>query len=81
LPGYEFQSWYGVLAPRATPVDRVAALNGFFRNALRAPGMDERFAQAGAEVISGTPDEFARFLRAELVKWAGVVRASRLKAE
>ncbi len=81
VPGYEFTSWYGVLAPSATPADRVIALNGHLRNALRAPDMAERFAKEGADIIAGYPEEFARHLRTELVKWAKVVKESGLKAE
>lgn len=81
LPGYEFTSWYGVLAPRGIPVERVVALNGHFHNALRAPEMAERFAREGADIIASTPEEFARHLRAELAKWARVVREGGLKFE
>jgi tripartite-type tricarboxylate transporter receptor subunit TctC len=81
LPGYEFTSWYGVLAPRATPPDRIVALNGHFRNALHAPDMAERFANEGVEIVASTPEEFGKHLRAELAKWAAVVKDSGLKAE
>ena len=81
LPGYEFSSWYGVLAPRGVPGSRVAALNGHLRNALRSPDMEERFARAGAEIVASTPEEFGRHLRAELAKWAKVVKEAGLKAE
>lgn len=81
LPGYEFTSWYGVLAPRATPHDRVVALNGLFRNALLAPDTAGRFTRIGADVIGGTPEGFGRHLRAELSKWARVVKESGLRAD
>jgi tripartite-type tricarboxylate transporter receptor subunit TctC len=81
LPDYEFTSWYGVLAPRATAPEKVVALNGHIRNALRGPEMAERFAWAGAEIIASTPEEFDKRLRAELAKWAKVVKAAGLKAE
>ena len=81
LPGYEFTSWYGVLAPRGTPVVRVVALNGHFRNALRAPEMAGRFSREGASIITGTPEDFAQHLRVELAKWAKVVKESGLRAE
>ncbi len=81
LPGYEFTSWYGVLAPQGTPVERVVALNGHFRNALRSPEMAERFSREGANIIASTPEEFAKHLRVELAKWARVVREGGLKSE
>jgi len=81
LPGYEFTSWYGVLAPRGTATERVVALNGHFRNALRAPEMAERFAREGADIIASTPEEFGKHLGVELAKWARVVKEAGLKAE
>jgi tripartite-type tricarboxylate transporter receptor subunit TctC len=81
LPGYEFTSWYGVLVPRATAQEKIVALNGHFRNALRAPEMAERFAWVGAEIISSTPEEFGKFLRVELAKWAKVVKEGGIKAD
>ncbi len=81
LPGYEFTSWYGVLAPRATTQEKVVALNGHFRNALRGPEMAERFAWVGAEIIASTPEEFGKYLRVELARWAKVVKEAGLRAE
>ena len=81
LPGYEFTSWYGVLVPRATAQEKVVALNGHFRNALRAPEMTERFARVGADIIASAPEEFGKHLRVELAKWAKVVKEAGLKAE
>lgn len=81
LRGYQFTSWYGVLAPRATPAVRVIALNGHFRNALHTPEVVARFARMGAEIIASSPDDFARYLRADLVKWAELVKKAGLKVE
>ncbi len=81
LPGYEFTSWYGVLAPRATPEVRVVALNGYLRNALHTPEVSERFDRMGADIIASSPDEFGRYLRADLAKWAAVARKTGLRVE
>jgi tripartite-type tricarboxylate transporter receptor subunit TctC len=81
LPGYEFTSWYGVLAPRATPQVRVVALNGYLRNALHAPEVAARLHAMGAEIIASSPEEFARHLRADLDKWAKAIKKAGLKAE
>jgi len=81
LPGFEFASWYGVLAPRAVSADRVAALNGHFRNTMRAPDISERFSKSGIDIIGSTSEEFGRFLRVELAKWARVVKEAGLKAD
>lgn len=81
LPGYEFTSWYGLLAPRGTPPELVAALNGHFRNTLHGPEMSERFGRVGADIIASSPEAFGGHLRAELAKWARVVKEAGLKAE
>jgi tripartite-type tricarboxylate transporter receptor subunit TctC len=81
LPGYEFTSWYGVLAPRGTPAERVVALNGHIRNALRTPEMAGRLSGEGAEIVADTPDEFGKFLRVELAKWARVLKEADVRPE
>lgn len=81
LPGFEFTSWYGVLAPRATPHDRVVALNGHFRNSLLAPDTAERLARMGFDIIASTPEEFGKHLRVELARWAKVVKQGDLKVQ
>jgi tripartite-type tricarboxylate transporter receptor subunit TctC len=81
LPGYEFASWFGVLAPRATPAERVVALNGDIRNAMRTPEMADQLLREGVEVVAGTSGEFSKFLSAELAKWARVAREAGFKGE
>jgi tripartite-type tricarboxylate transporter receptor subunit TctC len=80
VPGYEFTSWYGVLAPAATPELRVIALNGHLRNALLAPDVAERLAKNGAEIVASSPQEFGRRLRAELAKWKQIVKEAGIQA-
>ena len=79
--GYEFASWWGIVAPAATPGEVVAALNGYIVKAMRSPDLDARLSAQGAEVIASSPQEFGKHLRAELAKYARVVRENRLKVE
>jgi tripartite-type tricarboxylate transporter receptor subunit TctC len=81
LPGYEAVQWYGLLAPAGTPRDIVARLHKEAVAVLRAPENRERIAEAYVDVIAGTPEEFAAFIKAETVKWAGVAKAVGLKPE
>jgi tripartite-type tricarboxylate transporter receptor subunit TctC len=81
LPGYRAITWNGILAPAATPRDVINKLNGAIVQVLRIPEMKERFAAIGTEPIWNTPDEFAAFLRAEAVKWAGVIKSAGIKVE
>lgn len=81
VPGYEFTSWVGILAPATTPPRTVAALNDYIVRAMRAPDVSERFANEGAEVIANTPAQFGAQIKTELVRWAKVVRENQLKAD
>ena len=73
-PGYDFSSWFGVLAPAATPRPVIARLHAEVVQALKDPGVMQRLE--GFEIFGSTPDEFAAFIRAEIDKTAKVIRAS-----
>jgi tripartite-type tricarboxylate transporter receptor subunit TctC len=81
VPGYEFTTWHGVLAPRGTPREIVVLLNGKLKDVLRSPGISARFAQMGLDVIASTPEEFSAHLKKELEKWGRVIRERRMRAE
>lgn len=81
VPGYEAVSWFGFVAPAGTPRDVVARLNKEIVAILRAPEVIERFAKEGAEIVTGAPEEFERYIAAEVVKWAKVVKNAGIKAE
>jgi len=76
LKGFEVTVWYGTLAPAGTPVSIVGRLHGDIVKALAQPDLRSRFAALGAEPRHNSSDEFAAYLRADLGKWAGVVKAS-----
>ena len=80
-PGFEVLTWYGVLAPAGTPAEIVSRLSTTIAGALHAPGTGEQFAVHGIEVIAGTPAEFDTFIRTELKRWDGVVKASHIRAD
>jgi tripartite-type tricarboxylate transporter receptor subunit TctC len=79
--GFEATVWWGVLAPAATPKDVIARLNADIGRALRAPDMKEKFTALGAEITGGTPEQYADFLKNEITKWAGVIKASGIRAD
>jgi tripartite-type tricarboxylate transporter receptor subunit TctC len=81
LAGYEAGSWYGILAPAGTPAAVVARLNAELNNAIRQPEVRERLAAEGADVIGGTPGEFAAHIGAELARMKKLVRDGGLKVE
>ncbi len=76
LKGFAIDTWWGLVAPAATPRDVIARLNRGFVEALNAPETRQRFAGLLAEPVPTTPDEFAAFMKAELAKYEKVVKAS-----
>lgn len=80
LPGFEFQAWHGVLAPRGTPPKLVALLNEKVRSAMAAPDLMKRFQERGMEVITNSPEEYADYLKSEVAKWGKVIRERNMKA-
>jgi tripartite-type tricarboxylate transporter receptor subunit TctC len=76
LPGFDINTWFGVFAPAGTPPAVVQRLHAEFARALASPDIRERLARLGAEPAPLTPEEFARFVRAEQEKYARVVKAS-----
>ena len=81
LPGFEANTWHGVVVPAGTPATIVARLNREIVAILHLPDVVERLSGQGAEPVGSTPEEFAAYIRAETVKWARVVRESGAKAE
>jgi tripartite-type tricarboxylate transporter receptor subunit TctC len=81
VPGFEFTSWVGILAPAATPVHIVAALNGFIVKAARSPEVVDRLGTQGADIIASSPAEFRAYIKSELARWAKVVKESGMRAD
>ena len=82
LPGYEAVQWYGLLALAGTPREIVTRLHGAVVQALRDPAVRQRFIDGGADPTpSSSPEEFAAVIRAELKKWAKVVKDAGIKPE
>ncbi|HBO79393.1 MAG TPA: LacI family transcriptional regulator, partial [Cupriavidus sp.] len=80
LPGYAFDSWFGVLAPAGTPKEIVDALNAEIGKVLASPDVRERMAAQGAEPRRSTPQAFASYIQVEIGKLAPVVRQSGVTA-
>jgi tripartite-type tricarboxylate transporter receptor subunit TctC len=81
VPGYETSQWYGICAPKKTPVGIVDKLNKEINAAIADPGMKARFAAIGGEPLPGSPADFGRLIAEETEKWAKVVRAAGIKPE
>ena len=76
-PGFEAQSWVGVLGPAGMPREIVARLNAEILSAL-ATDVKERLQSQGYEVLGSTPEAFGEWLRADSIRWGRVIREQRI---
>ncbi len=76
FPGFEIDTWWGLIAPAGTPRDIVARLNAAYVAALESPEIKARFAAMMAEPAPTTPEQFAELIRREHARYEGVVKAS-----
>jgi tripartite-type tricarboxylate transporter receptor subunit TctC len=81
LPGYEVVTWFGVLAPAATPVEIIARLNREILQAVAVPSVKEQIYQLGLEIVASSPDEYATVLKSENARWSKMVRDLGLRAQ
>lgn len=76
VPGFEGITWFSLLAPKGTPRDFITRLNTVLGEISNTQEIRDRLADQGAEPLSGTPEQVASFIAAEVAKWAKVVTAS-----
>lgn len=74
LPGYEVYVWYGVVAPAGTPQDIITKLNHELVRIFNLPDVKSRLLAQGGELATGSPEEFADFIRKDVAKWNQVIR-------
>ena len=81
LAGYERSGWNGVLAPAGVPKEIIARLNTAIVKAVNTPEMQEAFIKQGLDAQTGTPEQFAAFIRGQLAQNAKVVKFAGIKTE
>jgi tripartite-type tricarboxylate transporter receptor subunit TctC len=81
VTGYEATSWQGLVVPAGTPKTVISRLHRELDAALRSSAMRERLASQGSEAVPTSPDEFGKFIAAEIAKWARVAKQAGIKPE
>ena len=81
LPGFEATSWFGLVAPAATPRDIIARLHTTLVKTIGERDVAQRLLSQGMEPVLNTPEQFADVIRQDLPRWAKVVRAAGIRAE
>jgi tripartite-type tricarboxylate transporter receptor subunit TctC len=81
VPGYEISTWYGIWAPARTPPAIIGRLQQAVATAARNPETRARFDALGAEPVADSPEDYARFVRAEYDRWGKLVRDARIKLD
>jgi tripartite-type tricarboxylate transporter receptor subunit TctC len=81
VPGFEYSTWYGLLAPAGVRRDIVGKLNATAKQVLAREDLKQKFESQGVDPLSDTPAEFAAYLSSETAKWAKVVRATGARPE
>ncbi len=81
LPGYEVNTWFGVMVPAGVPKDVLGRLHTELMRILKLPDVQQRFQDEGGEVTPITPEQFAAFINTEIAKWDKAVRASGAKVD
>ncbi len=81
LPGYETETWLGLIAPSATPRDIVARINAEVLRVMALPDVRDKLLAQGLTLSRSTPDQFAAHIRSEHAKWSKLIKEAGIKAE
>ena len=81
VPGYSAYTWFGMWAPLGTPKHILSQLNQSVARILQKPEIEERLRKDGMDDAHGTPEEFSRFIQADIAKWIKVVKAGNIKVD
>ena len=81
VPGYESSQWFGVGAPKNTPIEIIDKLNKEINAGLADPKIKTRLADLGGTLLAGSPADFGKLIADETEKWGKVVKFAGLKPE
>ena len=81
VPGYDMVLWFGIVAPAGLPKPVAAQIQREVANIVRLPDVRTRLTGLAADAVASTPEQFDAFIKAEIQKWARVVKAAQLKVD
>jgi tripartite-type tricarboxylate transporter receptor subunit TctC len=81
LPGFEANGWFALFAPAGTPTEIVNKLNAEVNRILEQPDVKQRYAGLGAITVGGPPEKLRDQVKAEVERWAELIRATQMKVE
>jgi tripartite-type tricarboxylate transporter receptor subunit TctC len=81
MPDYVVTGWYGLFVPAATPAPVVATLHAGAVKAIKSKEVSDRLSSEAAEIVGSSPQQFGEFLKAEIAKWAAVIKKAQIRPE
>ena len=81
IKNFDATTWHGLVAPAHTPKDVIATLNRALAAALDDPTVKTSLGDLGVDIIGGTPEEFAAYIKSEIPKWTAIIKASGAKLD
>jgi tripartite-type tricarboxylate transporter receptor subunit TctC len=81
VAGFEITQWYGFFAPAKTPKEIVDKLHSEIVAVMKEPDVAKKFAEHGADVVTNSPEEFGKFVQAEIAKWSKVIKTAKITAD
>src|SRR5262249_32028667 len=81
IKNFDATTWHGLVAPAHTPKDVIATLNRALAAALDDPSVKKSLGDLGVDIIGGTPEEFAAYIKSEIPKWTAIIKASGAKLD
>jgi tripartite-type tricarboxylate transporter receptor subunit TctC len=81
LPGFDQSAWHGLFAPAGTPEPVIAKISQEVVRVLKLPDVEKRFASQGVDIIASSPEEFAAFIRKDVVKYEKLIKSANIRIE
>jgi tripartite-type tricarboxylate transporter receptor subunit TctC len=81
IKNFDATTWHGLVAPARTPKDIVATLNQALVATLDDPGVKKSLGDLGVDIIGGSPEDFAAYIKSEIPKWTAIIKASGAKLD